>query len=44
MIHKFESFEFFKVHKIQIDSVLDIGAHKGKWTQEFKNIILMLNH
>ena len=36
MIHKFEPFEFFKSHKIQIDSVLDIGAHKGKWTQEFK--------
>jgi FkbM family methyltransferase len=36
MIHKFEPFEFFKVHQIQIDSVLDIGAHKGKWTQEFK--------
>ena len=36
MIHKFEAFEFFKIHKISIDSVLDIGAHKGKWTQEFK--------
>lgn len=36
MIHKFESFEFFKSHKIQIESVLDIGAHKGLWTKEFK--------
>ena len=36
MIHKFEPFEFFKIHKIQIDSVLDIGAHKGLWTKKFK--------
>ena len=36
MIHKFEPFEFFKVHKIQIDSALDIGAHKGTWTKGFK--------
>jgi FkbM family methyltransferase len=36
MIHKFEAFEFFKSHQIKIDTVLDIGAHKGKWTKEFK--------
>ena len=36
MIHKFASFEFFKLHKIQIDSVLDIGARKGSWTKKFK--------
>jgi FkbM family methyltransferase len=36
MIHKFEAFEFFKIHQIKIDTVLDIGAHKGKWTQKFK--------
>ena len=36
MIYKFLSFEFFKVNKIQIDSVLDIGAHKGGWTKKFK--------
>ncbi len=36
MIYKFPSFEFFKVNKIQIDSVLDIGAHKGEWTKKFK--------
>jgi hypothetical protein len=36
MIHKFEPFEFFKVHKIPIDSALDIGAHKGTWTKGFK--------
>jgi FkbM family methyltransferase len=36
MIHKFEPFEFFKVHKIPIDSALDIGAHKGAWTKGFK--------
>jgi FkbM family methyltransferase len=36
MIHKFEPFEFFKVHKIPIDSALDIGAHKGTWTKELK--------
>jgi len=36
MIHKFEPFEFFKFNQIPIDSALDIGAHKGKWTQEFK--------
>ncbi len=36
MIYKFTSFEFFKVNKIQIDSVLDIGAHKGEWTKKFK--------
>jgi hypothetical protein len=29
MIHKFAPFEFFKLHKIQIESVLDIGARKG---------------
>jgi len=36
MIHKFEAFEFFKAHQIKIDTVLDIGAHTGKWTKEFK--------
>jgi FkbM family methyltransferase len=36
MIHKFAPFEFFKLHKIQIDSVLDIGARKGSWTKKFK--------
>ena len=36
MIYKFPSFEFFKINKIQIDSVLDIGAHKGDWTKKFK--------
>ena len=36
MIHKFAPFEFFKLHKIQIDSVLDIGARKGSWTKRFK--------
>ena len=36
MIYKFPSFEFFKIHKIQIDSVLDIGAHKGDWIKKFK--------
>ena len=36
MIYKFPSFEFFKINKIQIDSVLDIGAHKGEWTKKFK--------
>jgi FkbM family methyltransferase len=36
MIHKFEAFEFFRIHQIKIDTVLDIGAHKGKWTQKFK--------
>jgi FkbM family methyltransferase len=36
MIHRFEPFEFLKVHEIEIDSVLDIGAHKGKWTAAFK--------
>jgi FkbM family methyltransferase len=36
MIYKFEAFQFFKGHNIEIDTVLDIGAHKGKWTQKFK--------
>ena len=36
MIYKFQAFEFFKCHNIKIDSVLDVGAHKGKWTQTFK--------
>ena len=36
MIYKFKAFEFLKLHKVQFDSVLDIGAHKGKWTTEFK--------
>jgi FkbM family methyltransferase len=36
MIYKFEAFEFFKANEIKIDTVLDIGAHKGKWTQKFK--------
>ena len=36
MIYKFPSFEFFKINKIQIDNVLDIGAHKGDWTRKFK--------
>jgi len=36
MIYKFKGFEFFKFYKIQIDNTLDIGAHKGKWTQKFK--------
>jgi len=36
MIYKFKAFEFFKHHQIEINSVLDIGAYKGKWTQEFK--------
>jgi len=36
MIYKFKAFEFFKIHNIQIDTVLDIGAHRGKWTQIFK--------
>ena len=36
MIHKFAPFEFFKLHKIQIESVLDIGARKGSWTKKFK--------
>ena len=36
MIHRFEPFEFLKVHEIEIDSVLDIGAHKGLWTKKFK--------
>jgi FkbM family methyltransferase len=31
-----EPFGFFKFHKIKIDAALDIGAHKGKWTQKFK--------
>ena len=33
MIYKFEAFQFFKGHNIKIDTVLDNGAHKGKWTQ-----------
>ena len=36
MIYKFEAFEFFKHHQIEINSVLDIGSYKGQWTQEFK--------
>jgi len=36
MIHKFAPFEFFKLHKIEIESVLDIGARKGLWTKRFK--------
>lgn len=36
MIYKFEAFEFFKANEIKINTVLDIGAHKGKWTQKFK--------
>ena len=36
MIYKFKAFEFLKLHKIKFDSVLDIGAHRGKWTTEFK--------
>ena len=36
MIYKFEAFEFFKTNEIKINTVLDIGAHKGKWTQKFK--------
>jgi len=36
MIYKFEAFEFFKKHNIEINTVLDVGAHKGKWTQTFK--------
>ena len=36
MIYRFPSFEFFKFNKIQIDSVLDIGAHKGDWIKRFK--------
>ena len=36
MIYKFKAFEFFKSHDVEIETVLDIGAHKGKWTQEFK--------
>ena len=36
MIFKFKAFEFFKSHNIEINTVLDIGAHKGKWTQRFK--------
>jgi len=35
MIHKIESKEFFEYHKIQIHSFLDIGAHSGRWTQNF---------
>jgi FkbM family methyltransferase len=36
MIYKFNSFEFFKTHKVEINTVLDIGAHKGTWITEFK--------
>ena len=36
MIYKFQAFEFFKCHNIEINTVLDVGAHKGKWTQTFK--------
>lgn len=36
MIYKFKAFEFLKLHKVKFDSVLDIGAHRGKWTTEFK--------
>jgi len=36
MIYKFEAFKFFKFYNIEINTVLDIGAHKGKWTQTFK--------
>ena len=36
MIYKFEAFEFFKSHNIEINTVLDIGAHKGAWTKKFK--------
>jgi FkbM family methyltransferase len=36
MICKFEAFKFFKFYNIEINTVLDIGAHKGKWTQTFK--------
>ena len=36
MIYKLEAFNFFKINKVEINSALDIGAHKGKWTLEFK--------
>ena len=36
MIHKFKAFEFFKLYNAVFNNVLDIGAHKGKWTAEFK--------
>jgi FkbM family methyltransferase len=36
MIYKFEAFEFFKLHNVELNSALDIGAHKGKWTKTFK--------
>ena len=36
MIYKFEAFKFFKSHNIEINTVLDIGAHKGDWTKKFK--------
>ena len=36
MIHKFNSHEFFSIHNVKLDSILDIGARKGDWTKEFK--------
>ena len=36
MIYKFEAFKFFKSNNIEINTVLDIGAHKGDWTKKFK--------
>jgi FkbM family methyltransferase len=36
MIYKFQAFEFFKSHNIEINTILDIGAHKGAWTKKFK--------
>ena len=36
MIYKFRAFEFLKLHNVKFNNVLDIGAHKGLWTTEFK--------
>jgi hypothetical protein len=36
MIYKFDPFKFFEIFKIKIDSILDIGARKGDWTNKFK--------
>ena len=36
MIYKFQPFQFFKDNKIVIDSVLDIGSHKGEWIKRFR--------
>jgi len=36
MIYKFDPFKFFEIFEIKIDSILDIGARKGDWTNKFK--------